>query len=75
MTPELHNVLEQVKKLPIEQKRELADLILRDIEQPQNESAEVRAALAVVEETFGSIKGVDRETLIRLAEDEEFCGY
>ncbi len=48
MTPELHNVLEQVKKLPIEQKRELADLILKDIEQPQNESAEVRAALAAV---------------------------
>jgi hypothetical protein len=75
MTPELHNVLEQAKKLPIEQRRELADLILKDIREPQDESSEIQAALAIVEETSGSMAGLDRETLISLAEDEEYCGY
>ena len=31
--------------------------------------------LAIVEETRGTIKGLDRETIIWLAEDEELCGY
>ena len=75
MTPELHNVFEQAKKLPIEQRRELADLILKDLQEPQDESSEIRAALAIVEETSGSMAGLDRETLISLAEDEEYCGY
>ncbi len=33
------------------------------------------AALALVDELYGVIKGVDRETLRWLAEDEELCGY
>jgi hypothetical protein len=34
-----------------------------------------RRALAIVEETYGSIKGIDRATLISLAEDEGYSGY
>ena len=31
--------------------------------------------LAIVDELYGTIKGLDRETIIWLAEDEELCGY
>jgi hypothetical protein len=37
--------------------------------------AEEAEWLAIVEETRGAIKGLDRETVIWLAEDEELCGY
>jgi hypothetical protein len=37
--------------------------------------AEEAEWLAIVEETRGTIKGLDRETIIWLAEDEELCGY
>ena len=33
------------------------------------------ADLNPVEQTRGSMKGLDRETIIWLAEDEELCGY
>jgi hypothetical protein len=32
-------------------------------------------SLAIVEELYGAIKGLDRETLISIAEDKELCGY
>jgi hypothetical protein len=32
-------------------------------------------SLAIVEELYGAIKGLDRETLVSIAEDEELCGY
>lgn len=63
------------RRLPVNERRELAARIKEEpSEAPANE-AKRQAALAIVEETFGSIKGLDRDTLIQLAEDEEFCGY
>jgi hypothetical protein len=37
--------------------------------------SEQAVGLAIVEELYGSIKGLDRETLIGVAEDEELCGH
>ncbi len=36
---------------------------------------EQAAALEIVERLSGTIKGLDRETIIWLAEDEKLCGY
>lgn len=38
-------------------------------------SDKTRRALEAVEKTHGSMKGLDRDTIIWLAEDEELCGY
>lgn len=38
-------------------------------------AAQTAQALAIVEELYGTIKGLDRETIIQIAEDEEICGY
>jgi hypothetical protein len=39
------------------------------------EEARKRRAVSIVEETYGSIKGLDRATLISLAEGEEYGGH
>ena len=52
-----------------------ADLILKGLETPVEGRTEMADALKLVEETCGSIKAPDRETLSRLAEDKEFCRY
>ena len=52
-----------------------ADPILKGLEMPVEERTEMAAALKLVEETCGSIKAPDRETLISLAEDKEFRRY
>jgi hypothetical protein len=75
MTPNLDTVLEEARKLPMEQRRKLANLLLRDVEETRPEDEEIRAARAIVAETSGSMAGLDRATLIQLAEDEEYCGY
>ncbi|MGH9823874.1 MAG: hypothetical protein ACREDR_11565 [Blastocatellia bacterium] len=76
MTDAFKAVLEQARKLPLSERQELATLIIGEISEPTSDpDAETIAALSIVEQTFGSIKGIDRDTLIRLAEDEEFCGY
>jgi hypothetical protein len=41
----------------------------------QNQAVEVFAALEAVEKTEGTMKDLDKETIIWLAEDEELCGY
>ncbi len=76
MSLNLQVVLEEARKLPVDKRRELADLILKDLGSPAREKdEEVQAALAIVRETNGSMAGLDRATLIMLAEDEEYCGY
>ena len=75
MSTDLLNILKEVQKLPIKERRELADLLLEDLEKVQNHDNEVQSARAIVAETSGFMAGLDRATLIRLAEDEEFSGY
>jgi hypothetical protein len=69
-------VLEAALRLPLEEQRQLAG----QLPAATNLSDEARLAeesewLAIVEETRGTIKGLDRGTIIWLAEDEELCGY
>jgi hypothetical protein len=66
------NVLEAALQLPVEQQQKLAEQLLRRVEsKPTAQSPP--ASLA--EQMWGTIKNVDRETLIRFAEDEEYSGY
>jgi hypothetical protein len=63
-------------RLPLEEQRQLAE----QLPSVTNLSGEARLAeesewLAIVEETRGTIKGLDRETIIWLAENEELSGY
>ncbi len=75
MSPNLQVVLEDAWKLPVDKRRELADLILKDLgSNAREEDEEVQAARAIVRETSGSMAGlIGRRTL--LVEDEEYCGY
>ena len=70
----VEEILAEARKLPPEEQRQLASALLTEAE-PRDKEEDVRAALAIVEETSGSIKGLDRETIIWLAEDEELSGY
>ncbi|GEM_PF-1829638 len=38
-------------------------------------AAQTAQALALVEDLYGSIRGIDRATLVQIAEDEDLCGY
>jgi hypothetical protein len=75
MSTDLLSLLQEARKLPIEERRQLATAILEEIAPEPPGDGKKQAALAIVEETFGSIKAPERATLIRLAEDEEFSGY
>jgi hypothetical protein len=52
--------------------RELAAKLAKEV---AANDAQIEASLAIVAETRGTIKGLDRETIIALVEDEEYCGY
>ena len=75
MSQNLSSILDAAQTLPLEEQRQLAEQLLKNIARAQEADPEVQASLAIVEETYGSMKGLDRETLLRLANDEEFCGY
>lgn len=66
-------VLNAARQLPTEQQQQLIDELRQDMQTIADEKK--RQALAAVERTRGRIKGLDRETIIWLAEDEELCGY
>ncbi|HKQ08125.1 MAG TPA: hypothetical protein VJ464_23570 [Blastocatellia bacterium] len=72
MSAALEHLLEAARALPLNERRELAAKLIKDVEATE---AEIENNLAIVRETRGTIKGLDRETLIALAEDEEYCGY
>ena len=76
MGENLEAVLEAAQRLPLEEQRQLAER-LPSIATLSNEArlSEEAEWLAIVEETRGTIKGLDRETIIWLAEDEELSGY
>jgi hypothetical protein len=76
MSENLEAMLGAALRLPLEEQRQLAG----QLPVVTNLSDEARLAeesewLAIVEETRGTIKGLDRGTIIWLAEDEELCGY
>ncbi len=75
MSQSLESVFDAARELPPVEQRELAERLLTALEQADGGDEELAANLAIVERTYGTIKGVDRETIIRIANDEEFCGY
>ncbi len=77
MSQNLTNILKAARQLPIKEQQQLAEQLLKQTgTRGRLESqARKRKALSIVNETYGSIKGLRRDALIRLAEDEEFCGY
>ena len=76
MSQSLQDVLDAARQLPPDERRRLAEQLLAEVNRTgEAVTAEQVAALAVVEELYGAIKGLDRETLIWLAEGEELCGY
>lgn len=75
MSQKLESVLDAARQLPLEDKRQLAVQLLEDMARAEATDADIEANLAIVRETRGVIKGLDRATIIQLAEDEEFCGY
>jgi hypothetical protein len=77
MTLNLDTILDEARKLPMEQRRKLANLLLRDVEGTRAEDEEILAARAVVAETSGSMAGLDRATLISVSRGRRvlYCGY
>ena len=76
MSENLEAMLAAALRLSLEEQRQLAER-LPSIATLSNEArlSEEAEWLAIVEETRGTIKGLDRGTIIWLAEDEELCGY
>jgi hypothetical protein len=76
MSNNLEAVLEAALRLSLEEQRQLAGQ-LQAVTKLSDEShlAEEAEWLAIVDETHGTLKGLDRETIIWLAEDEELCRY
>ena len=75
MSTNLQAVLDQARELPVEERRELAAKLLGETPRQSLSDEEIGRNLAIVEKTWGTIKGLDRATIISLAEDEEYCGY
>lgn len=76
LSDNLEAVLEAALRLTPDEQRQLAEQ-LPAVNKITDEARLAQEAewLAIVEETRGTIKGLDRETIIWLAEDEELCGY
>ena len=68
-------VLNAVEKFPVSVKEDLISEIQAQIEKEKKFENKIERNLRIVNETRGTIKNIDRETLISFAEDEEFSGY
>ena len=76
MSENLEDVLNAARKLPLEQQQQLVEKLLEAAGRTDKDQKDAQAvALEAVEKTHGTIKGLDRKTVIWLAEDEELCGY
>jgi hypothetical protein len=76
MSDNLEAVLEAALRLPPDEQRQLAEQLPVVAKRADDARlAEEAEWLAIVDELYGTIKGLDRETIIWLAEDEELCGY
>jgi hypothetical protein len=71
----LESLLDAARKLPLDEQRRLAEQILNELNRAKAIPDRTQRALEAVEKTRGSMKGLDRGTIIWLAEDEELCGY
>jgi len=69
----LESILEAARKLPLDEQRRLAEHLAKQVE-AKVKSIQTQRALEAVEKMRGSMKGLDRDTIIWLAEDEELCG-
>ncbi|HXG63767.1 MAG TPA: hypothetical protein VNO70_01595 [Blastocatellia bacterium] len=68
-------VLDAARKLPPEEQRQLLEQLMKEISPGSTPREQAQASLDIVEQTRGTIKNLDRETVMWLAEDEESCGY
>lgn len=75
MSQSLQEVLDAARQLPFAERRELATRLLAETARPHLTEAEIARNRDIVRRTHGVIKGLDRATIISLAEDEEYCGY
>ncbi len=72
MSANLESILEAISRLPLNERRQLAEEMARRIELTAEEKARNEA---IVEKWYGAFSGLDKETVSKIAEDEEFCGY
>lgn len=72
MSASLESILESINQLPRSEQRQLVETLTTKIELTEEEKARNQA---MIEKWYGAFKGLDRETVIALAEDDEFCGY
>jgi hypothetical protein len=78
MSQSLQDVLNAARQLPPDELRRLVEQLVAEVRSTagaSSEEARKQRAAAIVEETYGSIKGLDHATLVSLAEDEEYSGY
>ena len=71
----LESILDAARKLPPNEQRLLVEQLGKKVGQIKATSNRTQRALEAVEKTRGSMKGLDRDTIIWLAEDEELSGY
>lgn len=64
--PSFEFVLNEARKLSLQEQRQLVERLQKEIREE---------SLAIVERTYGSFKNLDRETMIQIAEGEEYCMY
>jgi hypothetical protein len=72
MSMMIEEILGAARSLPLSERRELAAKLAKEV---AASDAQVEANLAMVAKTRGTIKGLDRDTIIALAGHEEYCGY
>jgi len=78
MSQSLQDVLNAARQLPPDEQRRLVEQLVAEVRPAvylAPEEGRRRRAASIVEETYGAIKGLDRATLISLAEDEGYSGY
>ena len=78
MSQSLQDVLDAARRLPSDELRRLVEQLIAEVHSvaaPVSGKSRGSRALAIVEETYGSIKGLDRATLISMAEGEGYSGY
>ena len=75
MSSTVEDLLAEAQKLPLDERKELSARLSADINRSETQTSAEEANLRIVDELFGTIKGLDRDTVIWLAEDEELSGY
>src|SRR3989442_14369220 len=72
MTENLQSVLEAARRLPPSERRFLIEQLRQEtVAADENASQAPAESLRIVDELYGSMKGLDRETIKWIAEDEE----